>query len=170
MRLLILFFALSISWAAAAQDDKNSNRPDNSDNTAWSGEILEELEQQIVGVWTNVSMLIHVNTYQNSDTSFIVDINEHNWDQKMTIQPIVTTIHEDGTYESEFRNSFDSLMYTTSGTWMLDGDTLLMEDHQGAYKYQIFIDGDRAEFRSLIDYDQDEHSDDRYFGVQRKIE
>ena len=67
-----------------------------------------------------------------------------------------------------FRNSFDSLIYKPEGTWLLDGDTLIMEDHQDTYKYQIFIDGDLAEFNSNVDWDKDGKADDEYFGIQRK--
>jgi len=129
---------------------------------------VSQLEQEIIGEWTNVSMRVWVKTYNNSDTSFIVDINEENWDLKMNIKPIVTTINADGTYISEFRNSFDSLIYKPEGTWWIDGDTLFMQDHQEMYKYQIFIDGDQAEFKSLVDWDRDGKADDEYFGVQRK--
>ena len=125
-------------------------------------EVMEEeldymslLEQEIVGEWTNVSLKVWVKTYNNSDTSFIVDISEENWEMKMNVKPIVTTINADGTYESEFRNSFDSLIYKPNGTWLLDGDTLIMEDHQATYKYQIFLDGDRAEFNTVLDWDND---------------
>ena len=93
-------------------------------------DYLSQLEKDIVGEWFNVSMKVWVKTYNNSDTSFIVDINEENWEVKMNIKPIVTIIYADGTYISEFRNSFDSLIYKPVGTWMIDGDTLIMEDHQ----------------------------------------
>lgn len=128
-----------------------------------------ELERAIIGKWANVSMRVFVNTYNNSDTSFMIDINEDNWDMKMNIKPIETTIRADGTYSSEFRNSFDSLMYRPGGSWLIDGDTLIMQDKNAVYKYQIFIDGDIAEFRSLLDWDQDGRADDRYFGVQQRI-
>ena len=131
-------------------------------------DYLHELEKEIVGEWTNVSMRVHVRSYNESDTSFIVDITEENWDMKMNIRPIVTTIRADGTYSSEFRNSFDSLIYRTNGTWLMDGDSLIMEDNQAVYKFKIFIDGDMAEFRSMIDWDKDGRKDDEYFGVQRK--
>ncbi len=131
-------------------------------------DYLSELEKEIVGVWINVSMRVWVKTYNKSDTSFIVDIREDAWDTKMNIRPIVTTIRADGTYESEFRNSFDSLIYRPQGTWLIDGDTLIMQDHQSTYKYKIFIDGDQAEFRSVLDWDKDGQVDDVYFGVQRK--
>ena len=131
-------------------------------------DYISQLEQQFVGEWSNVSMKVWVKTYNNSDTSFIVDITEDNWELKMNIKPIVTTVYEDGTYMSEFRNSFDSLIYKPEGTWMIDGDTLIMEDHQEVYKYQIFIDGDQAEFKNMVDWDKDGKADDEYFGVQRK--
>ena len=133
-------------------------------------DFLSEMERNFVGEWVNVSMRVWVKTYNKSDTSFIVDINEENWDLKMTIEPITTTVFEDGTYISEFRNSFDSLIYKPKGTWMIDGDSLFMEDHQAQYKYQIFIDGDRAEFKSILDWDGDGQVDDEYFGVQRKTQ
>ncbi len=133
-------------------------------------DYISGLEQNIIGEWRNISMRVKVNTYNHSDTSFIVDINEDNWDLKMTVKPIMTTIYDDGTYVSEFRNSFDSLIYQPKGTWLIDGDTLIMQDHQAEYKYQIFIDGDRAEFRSLLDWDGDGEADDEYFGVQRKTQ
>jgi hypothetical protein len=43
-----------------------------------------------------------------------------------------------------------------------------MKDHQAVYRYKIFIDGDMAEFKSLLDWDSDGQVDDEYFGVQRK--
>ncbi len=131
-------------------------------------DYISQLEKEIVGEWVNVSMKVWVKTYNNTDTSFIVDINEETWDMKMTIKPIVTTINEDGTYISEFRNSFDSLIYKPKGTWLIDGDTLIMEDHQATYRYQIFIDGDMSEFKSMIDWDKDGKMDDEYSGKQRK--
>jgi hypothetical protein len=133
-------------------------------------DYISELEQSFVGEWINVSMRVWVRTYNQSDTSFIVDINEDNWDLKMTVKPIATTVYADGTYTSEFRNSFDSLIYRPKGTWMIDGDSLIMEDHQAVYKYQIFIDGDLAEFKSIVDWDNDGQVDDEYFGVQRKTQ
>ena len=83
----------------------------------------------------------------------------------MNIRPIVTTIYADGTYTSEFRNSFDSLIYKPEGTWVIDGDSLFMTDHQDTYRYQIFVDGDVAEFNSIVDWDNDGKVDDEYFGV-----
>ena len=130
---------------------------------------LSQLEQDLVGIWVNESMRVWVHSYNHSDTSFIVDINEENWDLKMTIKPITTSIYPDGSYISEFRNSFDSLIYSPEGSWLLDGDSLIMEDRQATYKYQVFVDANRAEFKSILDWDNDGIADDEYFGVQRKI-
>ncbi len=166
--LLFMILVLSYSCVSGQKDHVVS------DSTA-EGIVIDEefdylilLEEEIVGVWENSSMRVWVNTYNNSDTSFFVDINEDSWELKLSIMPIVTTIRDDGTYTSEFRNTLDQVIYTPEGTWMVDGDSLIMEDHQAVYRYQIFIDGDIAEFKSMIDWDQDGKADDAYAGVQRK--
>jgi hypothetical protein len=166
MRIIVsIAFAVLLHFSLLVQGQAKTQKYNSDDQTTG---YISELEQSFIGEWTNVSMRIWVKTYNQSDTSFIVDINEENWDLKMTVQPIVTTVFEDGTYISEFRNSFDSLMYRPEGTWMIDGDSLIMEDHQAIYKYKIFIDGDLAEFKSVVDWDGDGDVDDEYFGVQRK--
>lgn len=164
---ITLLFSTCVSGQKETHNTPFENKPEEASGIS---DYISGLEEEIIGEWRNVSMKIKVNTYNHSDTSFIVDINEDNWDLKMTVKPIITTINEDGTYMSEFRNSFDSLIYQPRGTWLIDGDTLIMQDHQATYKYQIFIDGDRAEFRSLLDWDGDGAADDEYFGVQRKTQ
>lgn len=166
--IVIMLALLHFSCASGQRESDTREELDDAPTMDQSFDYVSQLEQEIVGEWTNVSMRVWVKTYNNSDTSFIVDISEDNWEMKMNVKPIVTTISSDGTYISEFRNSFDSLIYKPEGTWLIDGDTLIMQDHQDSYKYQIFIDGDRAEFKSLVDWDKDGKADDEYFGIQRK--
>jgi hypothetical protein len=169
MRILLLNIILFTAFSCASgQKEKQAVVIVEADSLVEEN-YLSQLEQDLIGVWVNESMRVWVRSYNHSDTSFIVDINEENWDLKMTIKPITTTINADGTYSSEFRNSFDSLIYIPEGTWLLDGDSLIMEDRQDTYKYQVFVDGNRAEFRSIVDWDGDGVVDDEYFGVQRKI-
>ena len=166
---ILLIALISYSCVSGQKDNSVVRDAEQIHETNEDFDYMSALEQEIVGEWTNASMRIWVKTYNNSDTSFIVDITEENWELKMNIKPIVTTIHEDGTYMSEYRNSFDSLIYDNPrGTWLIDGDTLIMEDGKATYKYQIFIDGDRAEFNSLIDWDGDGVADDEYTGVQKR--
>jgi len=168
--ILLLFVAVLYSACVSGQkENREDSIPEESTMLELQEDYLSELERAFVGEWQNVSMRIKVWSYNQSDTSFIVDINEDNWDLKMTVKPIITTVYEDGTYTSEFRNSFDSLIYQPKGTWLIDGDSLIMEDHQAVYRYQIFIDGDVAEFNSIIDWDGDGELDDEYFGVQKKM-
>jgi hypothetical protein len=166
-----LFFIFFIFFYSCVSGQKDNSAVENNDvayEAVVESDYLSQLEQELIGVWVNSSMKVWVNGYNNSDTSFIVDINEDTWDMKMNVQPIITTIRNDGTYSSEIRNSLDQVTYTPEGTWMLDGDSLIMEDQRAVYKYQIFIDGDIAEFNSLLDWDQDGKADDEYKGVQRK--
>ncbi len=169
MKYFLIAFLISLFFSCASgQKDTGDATSGNQADTTYN-DYLSQLETDLPGQWENMSMRVVVNTFNRSDTSFIVDINEENWELKMTIKPILTTILNDGTYTSEFRNSFDSLIYRPKGTWLLDGDTLIMEDQQATYKYQIFIDGSRAEFRSIMDWDGDGDMDDEYFGIQQKI-
>jgi hypothetical protein len=170
--ILIIVLALLYASCVSGQKEKQNEHIDQEAEqpTEEYADFLTDMERDFIGEWRNVSMRIWVKTYNQSDTSFIVDINEENWDMKMTIEPIITNVYEDGTYISEFRNSFDSLIYMPEGTWLIDGDSLFMEDHQAVYKYKIFIDGDRAEFNSIVDWDGDGEVDDEYFGVQRKTQ
>jgi hypothetical protein len=172
MRIGLVLFA-AIFYASCVSGQKEHHNVSGNTEAEIEDEFtsfLSEMEQNFIGEWRTESMRIWVRTYNKTDTSFIVDINDDNWDLKMTIEPITTTVFEDGTYISEFRNSFDSIIYKPEGTWMIDGDSLFMEDHQAQYKYQIFIDGDRAEFKSVVDWDGDGDIDDEYFGVQRKTQ
>ena len=170
MKYIIIIFLSVFSYSCVSgQKDRNERViSEEIQETENDFDFMSQMEEDFIGEWANVSMRVMVRTYNNSDTSFMVDINEDNWELKMNIKPIVTTVFDDGTYISEFRNSFDSLIYKPKGTWIIDGDSLIMEDHQAVYRYQIFIDGDRAEFKSLVDWDNDGKNDDEYFGVQRK--
>lgn len=168
---IALLLSVTIFFYSCVSGQKETQEEVHSDEDVFYEEALDymtQLEQDLIGEWVNNSLRVWVKTYNKSDTSFIVDITEETWEMKMNIQPIITNIYADGTYESEFRNSFDSLIYKPKGTWMLDGDSLIMEDHQSVYRYQIFIDGDLAEFKSIVDWDKDGDVDDEYFGVQRK--
>lgn len=169
MRILLLNIILFTAYSCASGQKEKQAVVVAEEDTLAEESYVSQLEQDLVGVWVNESMRVWVRSYNHSDTSFIVDINEENWDLKMTIKPITTTIYADGTYISEFRNSFDSLMYRPEGRWFLDGDSLMMQDRQASYKYQVFVDGNRAEFKSILDWDDDGIPDDEYFGVQRKI-
>jgi hypothetical protein len=178
---LLMFWMCCTSCASGQRDAQNAGDDEvqemdtffSQQDTAYMEEeyeFMDQLEQQIVGEWENTAMRVKVWSYQNSDTSFIVDINEDTWDQKMNIKPIKTKIFSNGTYISEFRNSFDSLMYRPVGEWYMDGDSLIMTDRRGTYQYKVFVDGATAEFRSMVDWDGDGKSDDEYFGTQRKID
>lgn len=168
---IVLFVLASLFFYSCVSGQKENGEEEDQQQQYFEetfDDYISELERNFVGEWKNVSMRVWVKTYNQSDTSFIVDINEENWDLKMTVKPIITTVYDDGTYISEFRNSFDSLIYKPEGTWFIDGDSLIMEDHQAVYRYQIFIDGNIAEFKSIVDWDQDGEVDDEYFGVQEK--
>ncbi len=172
--LLTCIILMQYSCGRGARENRQVNKASQNsvdqEDSVGETNYMDDLEKSIIGEWTNVSMRVFVHTFNNTDTSFMVDVTEDNWNQKMNIRPITTVIKADGTYFTEYRNSFDSLIYNPSGIWYMDGDTLIMKDRSNYYKYQVFVDGNRAEFRNMVDWDYDGKKDDQYFGVQRKKE
>jgi hypothetical protein len=104
MRNIPFILALSLFYSCV------SAQKENSPVAIQEGELLEEeftdyisaLEQNFIGEWINGSMRVWVRSYNQSDTSFMVDINEDNYDLKMTVKPIATTVHAVGTSISAF--------------------------------------------------------------------
>ena len=135
-------------------------------------ENKSELSNQLIGEWHNTSLKITMNTYKNSDSAVVLEVNEQNWEEKMNIKPIKTFFRADNSYNSEHYSLKDSLIYNPSGKWAIEGDTLHMWDtfpNKGLrYKYKLNITHNKAEFRGIEDCDSDGKADDNYFGTQKR--
>lgn len=136
-----------------------------------NGQSYDAIEDQIVGAWQADMLIIDVNSFEDSDTTFTVKVYNDNWEMLMQIKPPIIRIKNDGTFTSTTYNLEDELVQESNGNWWMDGDSLYMEDVQKTlYQYKVFIDGDLAEFKSWIDWDMDGKKDDHYFGVQKRKE
>ena len=127
---------------------------------------------QLIGTWTNTYMKVDMHTFNNSDSTKVLEVNENNWEEKMKIQVIRTFFRANGTYNSEHRNLKDSIVYNPAGNWSIVNDSLLMTDtfpQAGlSYKFKLAIKDSTAEFWGLEDFDQDGKKDDAYYGKQNK--
>jgi hypothetical protein len=136
------------------------------------GNDKQELSKRLVGEWRNADMKITMNSYMNSDSTRVFEVNEQNWEQKMRMRPLHTIFNENGTYRSPHISLKDSIFYDPVGKWVIQGDTLIMQDtfpKRGLkYKYKIIIEDENAEFRGLEDCDNDGKADDEYVGRQRR--
>lgn len=114
------------------------------------------------GQWVNISMKVTI----NADVDSVVDIPPGKWEEILQIKPILTTLKDDSTFISEYRNLGDSLFMTSTGVWWLDKDSLYMEEHGVLNAYHLKIRNDTASFTGYIDWDQDGEADDLYYGEQ----
>lgn len=125
----------------------------------------DKLEQAVIGTWKNNEIDVDLSTYNNTDTSFHVAVNESSWKIIMNINPIYTQIKEDGTFFTEYRDTLNQVFHTNQGIWFIDGDSLFLEDeNENRFPYKILIKDNEMEMEALVDYDEDGKKDDFYFG------
>jgi len=131
------------------------------------------LSQQLIGEWRNESLRIKINSFNNTDSTITSESkNVAEWEKNLHIRPIRTFYKSDGTYYSEYRTLSDSIFRRPSGTWVIKGDSITMNELQpekAVFKLHVFIKNSIATFQGLIDFDGDGKMDDEYFGTQRKF-
>ncbi|RJE71573.1 hypothetical protein [Reichenbachiella sp. MSK19-1] len=127
-----------------------------------------KIEQNLIGTWTNVSLLVTMKRLEKQDS--VLRANEGEWEQVLKIKPIETTFHADSTFESEYYTLDGQKMNTTYGQWWIQNDSLVMLTESGKTFYDFEYNGDRVRFRSTLDWDGDGIADDEYDGVQIRMD
>lgn len=131
-----------------------------------------EKPSDLVGVWEIDQLKINMKTYQNSDSTQVVEVSGKNWEEKMKVRNIQTYFNADGTYHSLHRNLQDSTIYDPAGTWKILGDSLIIQDtipQRITYKFKFKVDKSVVEYWGTQDFDQDGKVDDEYYSKQLKI-
>lgn len=128
-----------------------------------------DLAEALIGEWRNVSLHITLNTANGTDETEEVQYNESNWEEQFGMKPARTFFQEDGSYYTEYRDLDDSVFQVAQGAWRLMRDSLIMEESNFTYRYQIRIKENTGEFKALVDGDEDGEWDDDYVEVQRKV-
>jgi len=160
-----IFILFLITVACSSGQNKDAAADDEDLNFG------DEQETGVVGSWKNKSIDVDLHTYNNSDTSFHVAVNEDNWKIKMNINPIITEINEDGTFLTNYRDTLNHVFHQNKGTWYIDGDSLFLIDEKGIkYPYKVRINGDILKMSTNVDYDEDGVKDDYYLGEYIKID
>lgn len=86
----------------------------------------------------------------------------------LKIKPILTSYYPDGRYETKYYNLEDSLLFTSQGNWVLNGDSIYLKEGGITTAYHFIPDLPRATFIGLLDWDQDGDISEIYEGVQVK--
>jgi len=127
------------------------------------------LEEALIGVWEAVSFEVLVNSVQNSDSSYVFEITEQDWQNRLKVLPVQRYFYKDKKFIEQFRG-LDGVPYDTlRGMWNTFGDTLMMVEPNATYNYEVDIEKGMSTYYGLLDWDGDGNADDEYTGVYRLV-
>lgn len=159
MKKLSLFFLLVIIASCA-------NEPGNASK---SGQLPQDLETNLPGTWESVSLRVDINSADGTDTSFVFEVREEEWMQRLGVKPVRTYYKPDNKYEQVFTSLSDTTLSRSRGIWNVFGDTLMMVEPNATYHYQATLEKGLIQLKARLDWDGDGEKDDDYLGVHRKI-
>lgn len=137
--------------------------------TSQSANEAQDLKADLPGTWESVSVRVDINTADGTDTSFVFEVREEEWMQRLGVKPVRTYYKPDRKYEQVFTSLTDSLLSTTRGIWNVFGDTLMMVEPNATYHYETALENGLIKLKARLDWDGDGEADDDYLGVHRKI-
>lgn len=147
----ILLFLLSLSIFSCQNGDTSQNKPTSS------------FEKLIVGTWEHREMFLQVNNYEQSDSTFTLDVRAGEWPEKLNVERILTEYRPDHTYRMYFYGLEGDLEKTVRGVWNNFGDsTLLHIEPDGTYEYRLGQKGKDWILENTLDWDGDQEVDDDY--------
>lgn len=132
-----------------------------------------EMEKSLIGRWENIGLHVTIHTYQNTDSTVILDFTESDLRTRFPLKPMITVLNDNGTYYLEYRTKSDSLVARPSGEWSIEHDSIVFHQYipnDYTFAYHVTMMPDKAEFRGLLDYDADGKADDEMIALSRKIE
>ncbi len=128
-----------------------------------------DLKSILPGTWDAVSLKVQVNSANGTDSSYVFDVPERDWLRKIG-QPIKTFYQlEQNNYKRSYYDQKGNKLDEDRGKWYVFGDSLMLVTPDATYNYTVKIEGMKASFFSMIDWDGDGVEDDEYTGVHRKI-
>lgn len=128
-----------------------------------------DLKTELPGSWETVAFKVNIYTFQNTDSTFVLEVKAGAWEKKLQMRPIQTEYRPDNRYQSKYNNLSDSLIRTERGIWNIFGDTLMLISPEATYQYEVTRTGKDLQFRSILDWDGDGQEDDEYIGIQRLV-
>ncbi len=159
MRLTIIL--LMAILACSCQNNATSDQEDQTTKV--------DLAKALPGGWETTYIRVQVNSYLNADSSFVFEIKEENWEERMQIAPLRTYFQSDNKYRREHRTLDGNLMDATRGVWNTFGDTLMLIEPDATYSYQVKLGNGLGEFSAELDWDGDGEADDQYLDIKRYI-
>lgn len=158
-RFLVLFIAALGLFSCQQESNSEASAPATLD-----------LAQTLPGTWELINIKVQVNSYENTDSSYVEEIKEEQWEKIFYVKPVRTYYEMDNKYRRAHLNLEDELMSESRGIWNTFNDTLMMIEPDATYQYIISKQPNGLlQFRTLLDWDSDGENDDEYVGLQRYI-
>lgn len=130
----------------------------------------KDKSSQLIGKWKNLSIDVKMNSYKGLAEDSLLQVKPDQWEKILKIKPIITVFNPDGSFTSDYVNPNDSLVFQSTGKWIISGDSLTMIEYEVPNSYLLEFEGDKAKFSAVLDWDEDGVKDDEYNGVQQKIQ
>jgi len=130
-------------------------------------------KEDLTGVWQNTLLDVQIKSYQgkaDKDSAFV--ITKNNWEEKLKMKPIQTNYSTDSTWQSKYFDLSGKMSGTVSGKWWLKGDILWMHTLNPKDELNFYlceVNGNKASFKTTIDWDSDGVADDLYYGEQERV-
>lgn len=155
--ILFLMSLIFLSCQSTAKEENNNT----STPTA---------KESMYGVWQILSFKVVYNaTLEIPDSQYVFEVKEENWQQILSTKPTLSYFYPDNTFRQEFMDKNNVPYDTIRGVWNLLGDTLMLISPTATYTYHLQLASDRADYRSIIDWDGDGVEDDEYTAIYRQI-
>ena len=109
-------------------------------------------------------------SFENKDSSYVLNIQEEEWDKVYFVQPVKTYYELDNKYRRTYFNVNGEVVSEDRGMWNTFNDTLMMIEPNVTYQYIISQQpSGLLQFSAILDWDSDGQEDDEYLGVQRYV-
>ncbi|MDJ0644498.1 MAG: hypothetical protein QNJ57_00805 [Flavobacteriaceae bacterium] len=138
-------------------------------------EVPRTKREMLTGEWESKYMYVKKNTFNNSDSTVIVDVNPDNYKEILNLSTAIVDFKKRGSFTEKYIGVNGDTLFEQQGYWSFVGDSIIMSVYkplksQSVLKYHIVIEGDTAKFNSVMDYDGDGSEDDEFKGISiRKI-
>lgn len=105
-------------------------------------------------------------TYLDLDS--VYEVPEGQWEDILKIKPIVTTYDSDSSFSSIYYGLDGKELFTSSGSWFVQKDSLYLESNGQTTSYQLSIEDKVGRFVGILDWNEDGIRRELYEGRQQK--
>ena len=160
----LLIALLTLPLLTRCADDRTA--AEQQDGTSTTTNYREFLP----GTWEKIGLRVEVNSFNNQDSTFTVQVREEDWAKTTQSLPTLTYFLLDNKYRQEFRALNGDTLFVSRGMWNIFGDTLILVEPDTSYQFLLSVnESSNLEMRRQIDWDGDGLEDDDYLEIHRRI-